>query len=435
MNKSVMDKLLFCVHQADEFLPKHLALADEAGKKFLTGEVKALLVSTDTPEDEDSSDEESDCDEAQANSGELSDDEDADTPTSKWSGNSLTHRVMRIYEKRRVALVHPYSLVGLLCSPNPVIMEDARKSYTSNPTPYREAVEYLVKKLVVDKDVVGTKRKEQIAKSMEEFWTSLNHFQNRTGPYSRDMIWISVENEDLEAHRWHQNYSLGWVTTCFGRLACLTTSKVGGSGTCERNWKQLKQAQTGKRNKLEVEKARKQVVIYGRHQNIKAEARTRNLTKAQKLWNEKDFESLRLNSFCLELGVETQVAKNKVNRNFRAWEETWENKIIGPKGEKVQEARLLRKYGGLTWLNPDRNMVFTARTDMMHFEKKRGDNQYYIFGVADGYDLKVDQDKQPGLCDWWPRVADFYGMVTDYYKDSCSVTCYQEDDDCDSEDE
>ena len=56
--------------------------------------MKALLVSTDTPEDEDSSDEESDCDEAQANSGELSDDEDADTPTSKWSGNSLTHRVM-----------------------------------------------------------------------------------------------------------------------------------------------------------------------------------------------------------------------------------------------------------------------------------------------------------------------------------------------------
>ena len=164
-------------------------------------------------------------------------------------------------------------------------------------------------------------------------------------------------------------------------------------------------------------------------------SRMKTLTKVQKLWNEKDFESLKLNSFCLELGVETQVEKDKVHRNFRAWEERWEKKTIGPKGDVVQEARLLRKYGGIKWFNPDRNMVFTARTDMMYFEKKRGDNQYHIFGVADGYDLKVDRDKQPGLLDWWPRVEDFYGMVTDYYKDSYSVTCYQEDDDCDSEEE
>ena len=92
---------------------------------------------------------------------------------------------------------------------------------------------------------------------MDDFFRDLNHFQNRTGPYSRDMIWISVENEDLEAHRWHQKYSLGGMTVCFGRLACLTTSKVGGSGTCERNWKQVKQTKSGKRNKIEIEKARK----------------------------------------------------------------------------------------------------------------------------------------------------------------------------------
>ena len=109
--------------------------------------------------------------------------------------------------------------------------------------------------------------------------------------------------------------------------------------------------------------------------------------------------------------------------------------MIGPRGDKVQEARLLRKYGGIKWFNPDRNMVFTARLDMMYFEKKRANNQYHIFGVADGYDRKVDKDKQPGLWDWWTRVEDFYGMVTDYYKDSYSVTCYQEDDDCDSDEE
>ena len=433
----MMDKLLYYVHQADEFLPKYLALADEAGKKFLTDEVKELLKTTEMLEDEDSSDEdeEGNCDQTQANRGELSDDEDDYTPTSKWSGNSLTHKVMRSYVKRRRALVHHYSHVGHLCSPNPVIMEDARRSYTANPIPYRDAVEALVKKLIVGREVVGRKRKEQTAKSMEEFWTSLNHFQNRTGPYGRDMIWISADNEDLEAHRWHQNYSISDGTACFGKLACLTTSKVGGSGTCERNWKQVKQAKTGKRNKTEMEKVGKQVVIYGRHQNLKAEARGRTLAQVQKLWSEKDFASLKLNSLCLELGVETQMESEKVNRIFRAWEETWEKKKIGSTGDKVQEARLLRKYGGLKWKNPDKNVVFTGRTEKMIFEKKRGNNQYHVFGVADGFDLDVEKEKQPGLWDWWPRVDDFYDMVTDYYKDSDTVTCFQEYDDCSSEEE
>ena len=61
-----------------------------------------------------------------------------------------------------------------------------------------------------------------------------------------------------------------------------------------------------------------------------------------------------------------------MHRNFRAWEETWEKKKIDPKGEKVQETRLLRKYGGLKWLNLDNNMVFTARADEMIFEKNVG---------------------------------------------------------------
>ena len=65
----------------------------------------------------------------------------------------------------------------------------------------------------------------------------------------------------------------------------------------------------------------------------------------------------------------------------------------------MQEARLLRKYGGLKWLNPDKNLVFTARTEVMIFEKKRGDNQYHVFGVAGGYDLDVEREKQPGLWD------------------------------------
>ena len=58
-----------------------------------------------------------------------------------------------------------------------------------------------------------------------------------------------------------------------------------------------------------------------------------------------------------------------------------------------------------------------------------------LAGTRGLFPLNVDQSKQPGLCDWWPRVDNFYGMVIDYYKNSSSGTCYQEDEDCDNEEE
>ena len=40
-------------------------------------------------------------------------------------------------------------------------------------------------------------------------------------------------------------------------------------------------------------------------------------------------------------------------RIFRAWVETWETDKIGPNGDALFEARLVRKYGSLKWINPD----------------------------------------------------------------------------------
>ena len=55
--------------------------------------------------------------------------------------------------------------------------------------------------------------------------------------------------------------------------------------------------------------------------------------------------------------------------------------------------------------------------------------------MTDGYDLELDKEKQPDLWDDWPRVVDFYEMITDFYEDIESVTCYQKDEGCDSEEE
>ena len=66
-------------------------------------------------------------------------------------------------------------------------------------------------------------------------------------------------------------------------------------------------------------------------------------------------------------------------RVFRAWKEGWEKKKIGPKGDSVFEARLGRKYGGLSWLDCDMgDVLMTANPDNMWFDKKHGNNEYHV---------------------------------------------------------
>ena len=126
----------------------------------------------------------------------------------EWPGHSLVHRVMRKWVMRRKPLVHVYSLVGHLCSPNKTIMADAAIAMSLNMAEYESAVENLVKKLLLDPNLVGSARLERLAWLMDEFWKDLNHFQSHTGLYDRDYIWVSASKEDCEAHRWHQHYSL-----------------------------------------------------------------------------------------------------------------------------------------------------------------------------------------------------------------------------------
>ena len=43
-------------------------------------------------------------------------------PEEQWSGDSMTDVIMRFWLKRRPKLIHDYSLVGYLLSPNSTIM-------------------------------------------------------------------------------------------------------------------------------------------------------------------------------------------------------------------------------------------------------------------------------------------------------------------------
>ena len=355
-----------------------------------------------------------------------------------WKGNGLASTVMRMWCSRRQRLIHDYSLVGYILAPNPVIMSHAIKH---KKFAHEEAAERLIVKLLLNPILVGNMRENEKARLIDKFHEEFGDFTGRRGRFNRVHIWITAADPSQQAFRWHQKYSLQ-STEVLGRLACLVTSKILGIGTAERNWKQIKAVKTGQRANTGVEKCKKQVMIYSQYQAMRGQLRTTRLSCAGKLWDDDDFQTMKMDEFCKEISDGLQVDKairtGKI-RIFKAWRERWEIVKLGPNGDIVLEARLLRKYGGIKWFDPDSEQVFTSHTTKMHFEKKRGDNQYNVFGILQGYDMDLADDHPDNIdqSEPWSLSLDWYEQVALYYKESSAdVVCYDKEFGvCESDDE
>jgi hypothetical protein len=143
---------------------------------------------------------------------------------------------MKFWAKRHPNLIHDYSLVGYILSPNPRIMEDA---ITNKVQIHDDAAERLITKLLLDPALVGNDRTTQRARLIDTFMKEYGDFTGRCGVFAKDNIWIIAADESTKAYRWHYKYSYH-QTKVLGKLACLVLSKILGIGTAERNWKQVK---------------------------------------------------------------------------------------------------------------------------------------------------------------------------------------------------
>ena len=351
-----------------------------------------------------------------------------------WTGDSLTDRVMRLWTPRRPGLLHDYAHAGFLLSPNPSIMEAAKDNKTQD---HVQAIARLITKLILDPLLVGTAKTETLATLIETFWDEHSDFTLQSGGYDEPHIWITAAKPETPAWRWHKNYSLH--TKVLGKLAMLVCSKGLGIGTAERQWKQMKAVKSGQRSRTAIEKCKKQAQIFGRYQQQRGDARRVKLSSAGKLWEDEDFRTCKMDPFCAELieSVEGSAPSENPTRIFRAWRETWEQVAIPPNGDSVLEARLLHKYGGLKWIDPDYSDRLTVHPDKMYFEKKRGNNAYLILAIKDGFDASKPLADQSDKYDpWGTELLDaFYECVIDFYKDKNSIKCYSKGDDCDSEEE
>ena len=257
-----------------------------------------------------------------------------------------------------------------------------------------------------------------------------------SGVFERPIIWQIAKTEQCLDYEWHFRYSLR-STEILGKLACLVLSKILGIGSTERHWKDVKQVQSQYRCRLNAENIKKESTIVGMYCAERGEIRRKSQARAGKLWEENDFESLGLDKFGVDVERLTAPTKEPT-RIVRAWKETWETKLLSKRNE-IYEARLLRKYGGLKWRDPDNNnAIVTADPKCMYYWKeKRGvAPDYFVAGMLSGYDKSAQFDEMDDKTwDLWARNEDLFECIMNYYAENPdeSIVVYEEGDDASSE--
>ncbi len=99
----------------------------------------------------------------------------------------MTHQIMTFWFKRRPKLIHDYSLVGYILSPNPRIMNDTRERMLKSPI-YSDAVKRLIGKLLVPEKLTSTECKECLAEMTTKFFDEYQKFVNQTGILNSDTM-------------------------------------------------------------------------------------------------------------------------------------------------------------------------------------------------------------------------------------------------------
>jgi hypothetical protein len=451
-----MDKLYYYVLQTDRMLPIYLQEAEDLCKQFLTNETLSamdrpstagLSLLAGTPDDSEEADDEYQLDGTNFIDGTEHDDTDSDSDDDidgcdaddEDAGIGLKSTILQFWRKRRTKLIHDYSLVGYILSPNPTIMEHA---ITNKGQIHDDAVERLISKLLLDPSLVGSAKNTQRAYLIDTFMEEYGDFTNRRGLFSRDNIWIIAADDATKSYKWHYKYSYH-QTKVLGKLACLVLSKILRIGTAERNWKQVKAVKSGQRVNTTIDRTKKQVLVYAQYQQMRAQAHQKKLSSAGKLWDDNDFASMKMDQYCREIrdslleSIDDEEEQQPM-RIVRLWEETWERKKLPPRGDVLHEARLLAKYKGLKFFDADNdNRIMTIHK--MAFRKERGRNRYDIFAIMDGFNLELPDQCEENDPYWqpWEVNEDLFDCIRAYYNDvpTDNIKTYDIGEGCESDNE
>jgi hypothetical protein len=88
----------------------------------------------------------------------------------------MPHEVMRFWIKRCNTLIHPYSLVGYLLSPNQMIMVHTQQNRLDL---HSRAVVTLIKRLIFNPLLVSEEKNQALSHAITTFWAEFGSFHNK----------------------------------------------------------------------------------------------------------------------------------------------------------------------------------------------------------------------------------------------------------------
>eukprot|EP00957_Ditylum_brightwellii_P061164 4641045-Ditylum_brightwellii.AAC.1 len=138
----------------------------------------------------------------------------------------------------------------------------------------------------------------------------------------------------------------------------MVTSKTLGIGAAERSWGDVKCIKTGKRLHINDELLKKQSVIF--RATSMEKSRILKDPQSSEQWILFHESNIKFDKV-LELWgteIERQATESIAQKTtmlclFCAWVEPWEQQLLFKPTNHVSEAKFLKKYGGLKWLDPD----------------------------------------------------------------------------------
>ncbi len=185
-----------------------------------------------------------------------------------------------------------------------------------------------------------------------------------------------------------------------GYVACPVCSKQCGIGPAERAWAAVKTIKREKKSHLGGKSTKKRSVIYitakqqevilKLAQNKKLDAKGHTV-----MFGDDDI------NFDLQLekwDVDSDALKEpEVQRVFQAWIEDWEEELRRA-NDVVVENRLLQKYQGLVFYDPDTSKTFHVYKGNMEYHQGRG-NGWFVLSMCANDD--GDEEKWRLFCLKW----------------------------------
>jgi hypothetical protein len=183
-----------------------------------------------------------------------------------------------------------------------------------------------------------------------------------------------------DSYLWHEKYSLR-STKVLGFVACRVTSKLVGIGAAERCWGGVKQIKTGKRSHLSGESTEKRSIIFANAKVTQGRMKSDRVQGLDFRGDNVSFgdDDINCNLELEKFGVDMEALKHvPIRRVFRAWVEDWEEEAR-KRNDAVDEAKLLAKYKGLVFRDPDNNnCAFKVWEGNMEYRSGRGGGWFLI---------------------------------------------------------